>query len=107
VSSLTPSQRTKARLAEQGYHPFKTEHWNAFSRQREDLFGIADFLALGDNEVIAVQTTTADNLASRVRKIAEHPNVGIVREAGIGIHVHGWYKSRRQGIWVCNIEDVS
>jgi hypothetical protein len=107
MSSLTPSQRTKARLAEQGYHPFKTEHWNAFSRQREDLFGFADFLALRRGEVVAVQTTTADNLASRMRKIAEHDNVGIVREAGIGIIGHGWYYSRRQGVWVCNVEDVS
>jgi hypothetical protein len=39
---------------------------------------------------IGVQATSYGNVASRVKKIADHDNVAAVRKAGIRIIVHGW-----------------
>ena len=65
-----------------------------------------DVLAVGPRGVLAVQTTSAANVAPRIRKIADHANVAAVREAGIAIHVHGWRK--RAGRWELHRnEDVS
>ena len=49
-------------------------------------------LALRGTETLAVQTTSASNVPARVRKIADSPLVGAVRDAGWGIVVHGWKK---------------
>jgi hypothetical protein len=43
-------------------------------------------------ETLGVQATSHTNVSSRVRKIAEHPNVGPVREAGWTLKVWGWRK---------------
>lgn len=71
------------------------EHWNSFTRKRNDLFGFIDVLCLGDSEVIGVQTTGRSNMSSRIKKIAEHENVAAVRKAGIKILIHGWDKPDR------------
>ena len=97
--SLTPTQLTLRYLREQGWPVVEVvEHWNPHARIRQDLFGFVDVLAVGPSGVLAVQTTSAGNVAARVRKIAEHPNTAPVREAGVAISVHGWAK--RGGKWV-------
>ncbi len=81
-------------MRKRGYSAFVTEHWHSFTRQRRDLFGFCDVLALGDSEVIAVQTTSWANVPARIKKIADHENVGAVRKAGIRILVQGWRKGK-------------
>jgi len=82
------------------------EHWNPHARIRQDLFGFGDVIALRRDETLLVQATSAPNVSSRVNKIADHPNVGHVREAGWRIFVYGWTK--RKGRWVLAREvDVS
>jgi hypothetical protein len=105
--SLTPTQLTLRKLREDGWPLVEvTERWNPHARIRQDLFGFVDVLAVGPRGVLGVQCTSADNVSSRVRKIADHPNVGHVREAGIALHVHGWKK--KQGRWQLTREvDVS
>jgi hypothetical protein len=56
----------------------------------KDLFGFGDILAIRGRDILIVQATSASNLAARVHKIADSPLVGMVREAGIAIHAHGW-----------------
>lgn len=105
--SLTPTQLTLRHLRDAGWPVVEvTEHWNPHARIRQDLFGFVDVVAIGPDGTLAVQTTSATNVSARIRKIAEHPNVGAVREAGWAIHVHGWAK--RRGRWVlARDEDVS
>lgn len=105
--SLTPTKLTLRHLRAQGWPLVEvTERWNPHARIRQDLFGFVDVLAVGPQGVLAVQTTSAANVAARVRKIAEHDNVAAVREAGIAIHVHGWQK--KSGRWVLQREvDIS
>lgn len=103
---MTPTQLTLRYLRAQGWTAEVVERWNPHARVRNDLFGFIDVLAIKDGETLAVQTTSASNVPARIRKIAEHPNVGVVREAGWGIHVHGWAK--RRGKWELTREvDVS
>lgn len=90
MSSKSPTQRTLEEMRSRGYFCWIVEHWNHFARIRQDLWGFADVLCLGENEVIAVQTTSYSNVSARIKKIADHENVGAVRKAGIKILVHGW-----------------
>lgn len=103
---MSPTQLTLRHLTVEGYTAAVVEKWNPHARIRQDLFGFIDVLAVRPGETLAVQTTTAANVASRVRKIGDHPNIAVVREAGWSIHVHGWAK--RSGRWVLHKEiDVS
>lgn len=90
----------------QGYTVAVVERWNPFARIRQDLFGFIDLLAIGENETIAVQTTSGSHVASRVKKIAEHENVEAVRKAGWRIVVHGWTK-RKNGRYELREVDCS
>ena len=88
---MTPTQRSLKLMGERGYTCFICEHWNHFTKHRVDLFGFADLICLGWDEVIVVQTTSYSNVSARIKKITDHENVGAVRKAGIGILVHGWH----------------
>ena len=88
---ISPTQLTLRHLRATGWPLVQVvERWNPHARIRQDLFGFVDVLAVRRDETLAVQTTTAHNVSDRIRKIAEHPNIGAVREAGWTIHVHGW-----------------
>ena len=94
--AISPTQLSLKKLREEGYTVAVVEHWNSFARIRQDLFGFIDLLALKGKEVLAVQTTTATNLNARCKKIGDHENVSIVREAGWSIHVHGWHQDEKR-----------
>jgi len=102
---MTPTQRSLQYLREQGYLCEVVEHWNPFARVRKDLWGWCDILAIKKNEVLAVQVT-ASAVADRIKKITLSDTVGVVREAGIRIEVHGWRKNAA-GKYVMRIEDIS
>jgi carbonic anhydrase len=96
--SLSPTALSLRHLRDEGWTAEVVERWNPHARIRQDLFGFVDLIAIRPGETLAVQTTSAGNVASRVRKIGEHANVAAVREAGWAIRVHGWAK--RKGRWV-------
>jgi carbonic anhydrase len=105
--STSPPTLTLRHLREQGWPLVEVvEHWNPHARIRQDMFGFVDVIAVRRGETLAVQTTSAANVSARITKIADHPNVGAVREAGWSIRVHGWRK--RGGRWELHRdEDVS
>lgn len=92
---MSPTQRTLKYLRAAGYNAWIVEHWNAFARKRQDLYGFIDVLGLRKGETLAVQCTSASNVSSRVKKISEHENTASVRDAGWRIEVHGWTKGKR------------
>ncbi|MGL4297522.1 MAG: hypothetical protein ACRCW4_00420 [Candidatus Neomicrothrix subdominans] len=97
--ALSTTQLTLRHLRAAGWPAVAiVEHWNGHVRIRQDLFGIIDVLAVGPAGTLAVQTTTRNEVPKRVRKIADAPHVGAMREAGWSIVVHGWEKQR--GRWV-------
>lgn len=102
----SPTQRSLKHLRKAGYLAGVVEKWIPQVRQRKDLFGFIDILALREGEIVGVQATTGSNVASRVEKIANHENVGAVRKAGIRILVHGWRKNSKRR-WVLREVDCS
>lgn len=102
----SPMQRSLELLRSRGYRCAITEHWNPHARKRHDLFGVVDVLALRDGETLAVQATSASNVAARVQKIAESEAIDDIRAAGWSVHVHGWRKLA-SGRWEVREVDVS
>jgi len=103
---MTPTARSLKHLRAAGYLAEVVEKWIPGANCRRDLFGILDILAIREGEVIGVQATSGGNVASRIDKIAEHPNVGAVRKAGVRILVHGWRKAAN-GRWTLREVDCS
>jgi hypothetical protein len=90
---VTPTQLTLRRLRENGWPLVEVvETWNPHARIRNDLFGFIDVVAVGPAGTLAVQATSAANVSARVKKIADHPNLAAVREAGWILEVWGWRK---------------
>jgi hypothetical protein len=106
AKGTSPTQRSLKRLREQGYLVQVVEHWNAHARIRQDLFGFIDVLAVREGEILGVQACSGTDAAKRVRKIADHPNVGMVRKAGIRIEVWAWRKLA-SGRYEVRVVDVS
>lgn len=110
--TASPTTRSLNQLRADGYLAEKVEHWNHHAGIRQDLFGFVDIVALGPSNtneqphVLFVQTTTGDNVSTRVRKIGESPHIARCREAGIWVHVHGWRKNAK-GRWELRIVDCS
>lgn len=102
---MSPTQRSLKYLRDLGYHVEIVEHFNSFTKQRKDLFGFADLLAIRENEVLLVQVTSRGNVSARVNKITESPLLGIVRKAAIRIEVHGWGKLKAG--WCNRVVDLS
>jgi hypothetical protein len=105
AASRSPTQRSLEYLRELGYHCEIVEKWNSFTKQRKDLWGWCDILAIRKDEVLAVQVT-ASAVADRIKKIQDSTTVALVRDAGIKIHVHGWRKNSK-GRYVIRVEDIS
>lgn len=105
AASRSPTQRSLEYLRELGYHCEVVEKWNSFTKQRKDLWGWCDILAIRKDEVLAVQVT-ASAVADRIKKIQESTTVALVRDAGIRIECHGWRKNSK-GRYVIRVEDIS
>jgi hypothetical protein len=105
MASKSPTQRSLEHLRELGYFCAVVEKWNSFTKQRQDLWGWCDILAIRENEVLAVQVTST-GVAERIKKIEDSPTVAFVRSADIRIEVHGWRKNSK-GRYVLRVEDIS
>jgi len=105
MAKSSPTQRSLEYLREQGYFCAIVEKWNSFTKQRQDLWGWCDILAIRKGEVLAVQVTST-GVAERIKKIQDSPTVAFVRDAGIRIEVHGWRKNTK-GRYVLRVEDIS
>ena len=90
----SPTQRSLKLMRDQGYLCAIVEHWNAFARIRQDLYGFVDVLCIKDGKTVAVQTTSYSNVSARIKKIRELESYPIVRSAGWEIVVHGWRKNK-------------
>lgn len=89
---MSPTQRSLKYLRDQGYKCWIVEHWNAYARKRQDLFGCIDILAIGNGETLAVQTTSRSNVSARVKKIEENEYYPEMVRSGWRVQVQGWGK---------------
>lgn len=98
---------SREKLAADGWHVETVEQTIRVPGRvfKRDLFGFGDLLAIRGGERLIVQATSYTNVSARVSKIAESELVGLVRDAGFGIVVHGWRKVK--GRWQCREVDCS
>jgi hypothetical protein len=106
VAVSSPTQRTIKHLHDQGYETWVVEYWNSFARQRVDMFGCIDLVAIREGETLAVQTTSGSNVSARVKKITDNKYLGPMRKAGWRVEVHGWTKGKN-GRYALRVVDLS
>jgi hypothetical protein len=92
-------------LREQGYIAEVVEKRLPGCMITKDLFGFIDIIAVRRGEVLAVQATSHQHVGERITKIANHENVGAVRESGMRLVVHGWKKTKAGH--TLRVEDIS
>ena len=106
--AVSPTQRTLKRLRDSGDYPLIAivEHWNAFAKIRQDLFGIIDLLAI-DNKgnTVGLQITSYSNISARIKKMESSDAISHLRDANWVLLVEGWHKKNNK--WTSIIKDLS
>lgn len=108
----SPTQLSLSALRAQGYTCWIVEYWSPYPKprgKRVDLFNAWDILCLRENEILFVQTTSASNVAARVKKIAENEYTPDIRKAGVRLEVHGWTSKKigNRRVYNQRVVDVS
>jgi hypothetical protein len=94
----SPTQRSLKLLRARGWTCWVAERWNPFAHVRQDMGGFADIVAWKDGcGVLAVQTTSASNLAARRGKVSSNPAAKEWFKAGGILMLHGWRKVGERG----------
>jgi len=99
----SPTTRSKALLEKRGYLVAIVEKVIPHSFIKIDLFGFGDLLAVKPGMILLVQTTSASNITSRVKKIEAHDNYPMVLASGMLVEVHGWRKPANSRRWEVTI----
>jgi hypothetical protein len=110
MAKTTPTQRTLKWCREQGGFVGIVEHWNAFCRIRQDLFGFVDLVWVSKNDVQFLQVTSDSNVSARVQKIRENKVAQFIRltHPSVKIRVHGWGLKGDRGkrkVWTLRVVD--
>lgn len=103
----SPTERTLRRLRKEGWYAGVVEKWNTHGKfpRRVDLFGFVDVIACHPSGgILAIQSTTTGNQASRRRKILDvsgeccEPACAWIMAGGL-LEVWGWgqYLVKRGG----------
>jgi len=98
---MTPTSRTLKLLRDEGKVAEVSERWNSFTRQRKDLFGFIDIVALDikTSTTWGIQCTSTGNMKARINKICVEckSNAEAWLGAGNKIEVIGWSKKGKKG----------
>lgn len=100
---MRPTELSLRILRDEGWLVDVCERWvpsGSIGQVRRDLFGMLDLVAVRGTETLGVQTTSHDNVASRIRKMTDDdhaPALNALRAAGWTVVVHGWRKTNREG----------
>ena len=99
------NQKTIDMFRDMGYLIEKVEYFNSFTKRYKDLFGIFDYIAVGNGETVAIQVTSRSNMSSRIKKIQDSDNLTKCRDANWRIIVIGWDKPAHR--WRSKTVDIS
>jgi len=108
-ASVSPTQRSLKQLRDRGYLVWITEHYNAFTQRRHDLYNFIDIVGLNIEEVgiLGIQTTTLGGLNARIKKAEELESYWMWLACGNDVEFHGWRFLKTSGIWEPKIVKVS
>ena len=105
MSGISPLQRSKKMLEEEGGLVAKVEKWNPWGKVRQDLFGILDLLCVNKTLTIGVQVTTLAHKQEHIDKMIASSALDILKKAGWCIELHSWRKLKKSG-WTVDIEEL-
>ena len=104
MAKKSPTARTLAYLRASGWQYVQVvEHYNMFSKQRKDLFGFADVLAVHpERGHLYIQVTSGTNVNARLHKMRDEAKdvIEAILDTGAKVEVHGWRKVK-----VCRVCD--
>ena len=107
----SPTSRTLDYCRKQGWYAGIVERYIAQCRQRFDLFGCIDLVALdGLPGSLGIQATSGSNHSSRVKKALEEPRLLVWLEAGNRFEVWSWAKQGPKGkrkVWKLRQEPIT
>lgn len=116
---MSPTQRTLAELRKMGLKVAVVEHWNAYAKIRQDLFGIVDILALDNTRgFVGIQCTGKDFAGHLAKLTVEHAQdcLDWLKTPGGHLEIWSWrkVKVKRGGkatVWtprikILTLEDV-
>lgn len=63
--------KTMKLIRDEGFFIGKVEHYNSFSRKKQDLFGIIDYVAMGNGMIVGVQSTSYSSKSAHRMAILE------------------------------------
>jgi hypothetical protein len=90
----SPTARTLKLLRQQGHVAEVVEKWIPRLNIRRDLFHCLDLIAVHPAlpGVLGVQTTSKANLAARVEKVRQQPEIAVWLRAGNRVECWGWFR---------------
>jgi len=116
MAKISPTSRTLEYIRQQGWLVDKVEQFNPYAGkfgQRKDMFGFADLIALGEGDIIAIQSC-GQAFSEHDKKIIEdeevYPNVIKWLESGGRLLLIGWRKIKKkrggkQMVWSPRIKE--
>jgi hypothetical protein len=91
----SPTEKALRLLEAYRWEPEIVERWDSFAKVRKDLMGFADLLAFNPRvgcSTLALQVTSEDNVAARVKKLMSDEKVApkVLRSLRCGWRVEVW-----------------
>lgn len=106
----SPTARTLKLARELGFHIGVVERYNSFTKQRTDLFGFIDLVAVKPGVgVVGIQACAAASHAARRDKIRESPLLADILASGMRVEVWSWAKQGGRGkrkVWTVRREEI-
>lgn len=98
MAKISPTQNTLKFLRAQGYTVQVVEKFIIWTKQRVDLFGFIDVVAIHPDKagVLGVQTTSKANISTRIKKAEALDAYRLWLEAGNRVEFHGWHKKKNR-----------
>lgn len=87
MSKTSPTQRTLAECRKRGWTVQVVEKFNTFTKQRIDLFGCIDIVAITPDGILGIQACSGGDHATRLKKSLAEPRI------------HEWLKHAQFAVW--------
>ncbi|MGE0289360.1 MAG: hypothetical protein AB7I42_23990 [Bradyrhizobium sp.] len=104
MAKTSPTARSLSKLRKEGWVAGVVEKWIPQTKQRKDLFGFIDIVAVRGDVVMGVQATGGSgNGVKRLAKAVAQPEFSAWIRAGLFV-VHEWNKQGAAGtrkLWKC------
>ncbi len=105
-SSTSPTARTLQLCRKVGWEAGVVERRLPKCFITVDLFGFVDVVALDGQRFVGIQTTSGDNMASRVTKTLAEPRAMLWLQHGGRIIIHGWVQRLPSKRWECREREL-